>query len=471
MLRTADTLNRPLERVSGNSAPIHALPSELVAEVFKDGYDPLDPERLDTQYLLSISSVCTSWRHISLNTPTLWTNIRFDDPARLSQRAVARLCRRLEAYLERSKDASLDISLDFLVSRQSIAVPVLERFTTDVIFPHLHHCRALSISLSEIRQLAKFFPLKGQLKRLKTLDIQCFPDRRKPLPVDLLPARLFEDGGTSSLETFRSCGTYDTKYMISSIPLSTLRRIDISTGICEWTGILKVLARCTNVEGALLDLDPSVQWQSDANDQQEPFALFRLKKLEVKRPWLPKLSMFLSTPALEELTLFSRGRASSLDSSSPELQTIPTLPLSENLHVIKLDGLFLLTPNLIPIFDPHPYIRILRLNSCSQYCAVLALLLGIAEEPFTCWTAYVPNKPSVLISLELLEIQQTLGWGGGSSMMGAALIRVLDMRPDLHVAMDLWSFGKANVAEFEEMKATYGERFVELRGTPSIMEI
>lgn len=154
------------------AAHIRILPFELIAEAFKLGRNMVTEFPDDTVYLLLITSVCSVWRSVALSVPELWTNIQSKWWFKKSTRKVNLAKERLEAYIARSKSASLDISLNFLgsLARWDVPLAYTEKFLCNRIFPHLHRCRSLVLYLSEHIKVNTFLPLPGSMERLRRFD-------------------------------------------------------------------------------------------------------------------------------------------------------------------------------------------------------------------------------------------------------------------------------------------------------------
>lgn len=76
---------------------IHQLPAELLIAIFEECKRSSQPPRYfsPTPSMITVTCVCRYWRHLSINTPTLWTQINIDDYARRNLRIAS-------LYLERS---------------------------------------------------------------------------------------------------------------------------------------------------------------------------------------------------------------------------------------------------------------------------------------------------------------------------------------------------------------------------------
>lgn len=159
------------------------LPPELLAHIFLLGtaqYDPLeDEDEYDDDddeddegplFEVLVSHVCRLWRDIALNTPALWTRIDFDDeitPYEMSQ-----------VYLERSKNAPLDISIDVTKDMALDGAEQELRIHSEeldemlgLVLPHVPHWRAIDISVSEYSVMHNALILMSQCPAAPMLEV------------------------------------------------------------------------------------------------------------------------------------------------------------------------------------------------------------------------------------------------------------------------------------------------------------
>ncbi|KDQ15875.1 hypothetical protein BOTBODRAFT_31333 [Botryobasidium botryosum FD-172 SS1] len=101
-VHTATALSRVHYRRNG-FAPVHRLPIELLARIFEFATTGSNHSNgtLFRDVGMVISWVCKVWRGVALHTPTLWTNIDALSAVHTS------------IFLERSKGAPLDVTIDF----------------------------------------------------------------------------------------------------------------------------------------------------------------------------------------------------------------------------------------------------------------------------------------------------------------------------------------------------------------------
>jgi len=85
------------------------LPLEIQCEIFTHAhYDDSNNEASCLPVEVVLSHVCSKWRNIAINLPTLWTAFKFDTHFRVSDPV-----RKLEAYISRSGTQLLELYFSF----------------------------------------------------------------------------------------------------------------------------------------------------------------------------------------------------------------------------------------------------------------------------------------------------------------------------------------------------------------------
>jgi hypothetical protein len=126
----------PIEKTSSlipcyikvDATPIACLATELLVLIFEHGHDGCF-----TSFSHLVSSVCRYWRAVALDTPSIWSPIVFDEGGNPHYLDLARL------YLKRSKTYPMEFVVRYDMDE------FIKSLRDDLIIPHLHHCRALSI--------------------------------------------------------------------------------------------------------------------------------------------------------------------------------------------------------------------------------------------------------------------------------------------------------------------------------------
>lgn len=163
---------RRILQAQNSAAAVHKLPNELLSEIFIESLRDYERWDINTlRYLAVISGICTRWRLVALSTPTLWSNVIYEEDILISAAPAARKRAkdRINTYLSRSKHSPIHIFIHISVSD----VSVIPMNTIKTLFwPHMSRCRTLKLEFNAVTQLLAFFPLPGRLELLKSL--RCF---------------------------------------------------------------------------------------------------------------------------------------------------------------------------------------------------------------------------------------------------------------------------------------------------------
>ncbi|KAJ7659073.1 hypothetical protein DFH06DRAFT_435956 [Mycena polygramma] len=155
-----------LQKYSAVLSPVRRIPAELVCEIFLrtlPDQRSIDDDTADPApwYLGHVSR---TWRHIATGFPLLWRTVSVYHSEDLHHQPLAML----QAQLERSSGAPLDLNLGWWADRIDDALPLL-----DVLLPHSNRwdCLRLSCNAGPYAMLLPFFrPVEGQLAQLKRLE-------------------------------------------------------------------------------------------------------------------------------------------------------------------------------------------------------------------------------------------------------------------------------------------------------------
>lgn len=111
----------------------------------------------------SLSHVCSQWRAIALNTPTLWSVVRISmDALETSSQSMDSAAKMLTTYLERSNISPLSI---FVISEENIQQSIIQ--------PLIYSCTRWRDVLLFINPtfLSRLAPIRGRLPQLRSLNI------------------------------------------------------------------------------------------------------------------------------------------------------------------------------------------------------------------------------------------------------------------------------------------------------------
>lgn len=376
---------------------IQQLPVELVAHIFsltcQAGYSKVvrghDIGLLEA--LLSVSSICSRGRRIALSTSNLWTHIDITQSSTIIP--FLRLASRLQAHLERSRNASIDVALDFHPFH-----PLSEqKFIWAMLVPHLHRCRSLGMMGMRIQLADYIFPISGTgpLKCLEDLNLEHLGTRPVKGPL------FSNDDALPKLAKLTLQNIFFTTGSTTSITHLTVKHMSMLI----WTEFLVFLAPLHHLE----HLNVSSVIGEDDDPPLQPLILPNLTSLLILDTCFDR---YIATPKLEHLTCLS---------FSGEINRVRSLP--------NLQRLTLYEPlwNALTDWDPSPSlasVQTLDLIECNAVHHVLNLLLSSRPT----------HSLSTFTSLRKLYLDEC--FAGGSLFWPRPhprhlLFRVLDARPEL----------------------------------------
>lgn len=326
---------------------MHTLPYELLSKIFLLVLPPIDvtvtnfdligPIGPLISCLLTLTSVCSFWRALAQSTPLLWTDIHLTLD-RIGDRPESGLViaeDRLRAFLTRSKNASISISMH-LIDYDLPKGPRRGLTLWALVIPHMARCRNLTVLARTPRWLALILPLRGPFPRLQKVDLIIpYDDYSFPLPwPDLF------DADTSVREIHLEVRDPDLLRFLS--PRGTVR--DISIGVAPAHApdfqAIQSIANCPNTEQMSLTL------KSDASHEATQLVL----------PYHPQPLLGLRSLCrvmLEEVIFTRRMGHNNI------LPSFPSLPLV----AMTLDDLATLTvDSLPPLFRSCVMLRKLAIN-------------------------------------------------------------------------------------------------------------
>ncbi|KAH8822968.1 hypothetical protein DL96DRAFT_1503305 [Flagelloscypha sp. PMI_526] len=157
---------------------IQRLPPEVLSLVFSyvvteqtHIYAPEYRIAADVLPSLSLAEVCTLWRRVALNTPSLWSDLRLDTP--LERRPVRDLDRNrnarasiLDLFLARSREGSLSVQISYYVYPLPSAAGPEPLELARKVFNHLHRIKELTIPRPFIALIPNLSTKAQALRRL-----------------------------------------------------------------------------------------------------------------------------------------------------------------------------------------------------------------------------------------------------------------------------------------------------------------
>ncbi|KAF8312945.1 hypothetical protein DL93DRAFT_2081619 [Clavulina sp. PMI_390] len=259
------------------------LPDELLAEIihhsthispFPSRSAPEDGLK-QLKLLLDATSISSRWRSVAISTPQLWSWIVIADHTFHRGTDVGRSV--VEAFIERSKNASIDIYLAIPLFDE----PSFMRVYGPVI-PHLRRCSSFSCFRLRNEIVDQILPLHGDMPRLSTV--------RLVGDVDGPPKAAFTK--PSSLTALRNM-------IILGVPMLPIHpnsidqlTIGLSESLPMWA--LPFIASSTNVTRLKLEV-----WEDDMLGEV-PSTRIHLPRLKVLQQAHCTIAPFLDAPALDE---------------------------------------------------------------------------------------------------------------------------------------------------------------------------
>lgn len=427
-----------------DTAAVHKLPNELLAEVMRTGfhqYKVQDYKRIN-YYLSTISSVCAIWRRVALGLPFLWTNIAYDSSTHHQHTSstrhhhlLKRSLDRMETYLLRSKNLPLNVVLDFSEEGKVNARRIMK-----VIIPHTGRFRfwQLTIGTKEISKL--MLPLRGPLDRLETLVLYLNftnPDNISnnnnnenddETPMRSTEQELMLEGVTSPLRELHITGLAGCK--LGNVPAKALTALHINSVCMSTVEMARLLSHCQ----AAVDVNVVSLGDGETLDGVAPFSLPSAETLTIVDTLPPTFPAVIDAANLRELTIVSFAFNPDIwASSSSSLTTPPTWP---RLQRLSLRGLWIAPDAVRPLLRANPSIKHINMSHCREI-VLLALTLFIVKSPLS--NEFVDASDTIVPVLEKLQIELSTGHTDNGSL-GKLLLGVMTRRPNLRVECDMESW-------------------------------
>ncbi|KAL0069613.1 hypothetical protein AAF712_003271 [Marasmius tenuissimus] len=258
-------LTHKIQRFRSLLAPVHRLPTEMLANIFKHAihgksyHERISRTQASTVFTLSM--VCGRWREIILSTPSLWSYVslqledwmydeEYDEDEGTRHVATdmevetSRLARIVQLFLKRSQSTQLDLDLNFVLSSPSeTRTYIAVRRLCDVLFPTAQRWRSLNISgqtlASDNQTLYSLFSKLSSLKHLA------------------LPGRFWSGRPLSGCPSLTSISLReDVIPVMLLVPWQQVKRLDFSGYSGSIQKAVDVLRPCSGVEDLTLELAP-----------------------------------------------------------------------------------------------------------------------------------------------------------------------------------------------------------------------
>ncbi|KAF7366375.1 Cytochrome P450 [Mycena sanguinolenta] len=271
---------------SGTYLPIHTLPIELLAEIFRLTLEEEDAHIVATY---RISQICSDWRNIACGSPQLWTGPLCVDLG--SEKISGRediYADGLEAWLARSVPLSVPVSLRLELDRTKCNPRILEVVLKEA--PRFRSLRCTNAPLSLISRL-----------------VECRLDSLEELDLGFVES----DSSAAEVPAF----TMVPRLRKSSIPIRSkephvlipwAQLTDVTLACDSIDIVLDILAQCATLTYAALYTSGWYTYPATTQLARAPLALSQLRTLTLDFGRSQHMMRFLSAvsaPALETLHL------------------------------------------------------------------------------------------------------------------------------------------------------------------------
>lgn len=436
----------PLARASSSLLPIHTLPDDLLSEVLDlavihaRSIDVSRPRGYTgamalARALNSITAVCKHWRAVALASPTLWRTILYGERADVSPLSTSLAVSRLSAYLERSAQTLIDVSLNF--KSGSTAIRLLESLVTQ----HASRLRELSLVFGSQEDEPRFLPIRGPLPKLERFACVAMVDRSQNDDV----LRIFERPET--IRKIANLHIGDKFPLLTNVDVTSLRYLDLSVGGSFLPNIISLIRQAWSLE--LLSLLVKDLTSSELF-KQELVLLDNLHSLKVSSPLL--LSK-LHAPNLKALGLCSITHTAEWPTPMPTWAYLKRVTF---MMINTADG------HVKALLHANQNVKIISTVLCHDNAVVPEILLGQTDVPLAIEGS--TSTPMLSPSLELLNIS------GGKKLNKQTLTTLgslLQRRPNLKIRCDSIVVHPLDV---ETLLQTYRSRFTVMNGRASYLK-
>ncbi|KAH7907015.1 hypothetical protein BJ138DRAFT_1070830 [Hygrophoropsis aurantiaca] len=378
-------------RITNQSAPISRLPSDVLAIIFEElRHLPPSPIRYQPALVeIQLSHVSCRWREVALNTPSLWSSIRYP---------ILHRDRSLTAYLDRCGECLLDVHIGPRSTSQASFQTVIS-----TLLPRINRFRELTIDALGREELCALLSLfhnatAPAMKRLK-LNCQDAVNMR-----DLSPIKIFQ-GGTPLLSDIRLDGI---PLVLPSSGVTTLHLTAHlgSAAALSQTAFFDLMSCFSSL--SCLHLMGFILGNNRADDfPAAPFELPSLRELLIHGNAVSTgFSFFetVSTPNIEVLSL-ENLRQNSLSFIHKFIASCP-----ENFQRLRaLQYLHCEFGDDLDIYLPHATPALTELSvSADVRLPLLRLLLNSDKQ------AVLLGTPALWSNLRVIKLQARKPWDGGN---------------------------------------------------------
>ena len=433
---------------------IDVLPVEILLYVFMAGMDSSRLERNPyalTRYLNLLTSTCSYWRSVAIQSKQLWTQIAWDyqhhpkyvrGRGTLSTRPIVRI----RTYLQRSDPNPIDIRLR------------VSPFDDDRLLQGIHSCLGDHVARARTFKwegtdptIASLLPLRGVLNHLVSADIARIS----------LDSRLAPISAGTEAPRLRSITLQGRGWKAFAPPVgSIVERLHLNKcyRIPDMITCLSGLAH--SLRHLLITSPMDIGTWGQANS----IRLHSLQYLSLLELDFAGASQVWEMPALGELSI--RGKGGILMSGLRADSIV-----YPSLRILNLCSTWILPNQLLDLFHANPTILVITLSDSSRTSFIPLVLLGRhdvdEDDPplhFEIWdspSTPPPSSAELLPALTHLRILHTVSPCYRGEAYGLLITRLMEQRPQLVVETDKKCF-QASRMPMGEVEKRFGERFKEI---------
>lgn len=408
-----------------SSGGVHKLPYELLHEIFRLRLSSLDVAACESQPSChkDLTLVCTFRRDIALSLllPFSEIDIHLAHPTKRNKRNLKTTKDALRAYLDRSKDASIFLTVhiaspDYAYNRHYDQSGV----NTDawaIAMSQKARCRSITFHAPSAKDLALVLPLHGSFKCLQKIH---FHLRTSGLYLHAEFPRVFDGMRSTMPEMHFQIGSYGEASFFDGNVGSVWHPGPERAALAQDYRVIQAIHNCTHVWSVSFGL------QFDVLGDRNPWTVRQLPRF---------LSQYPARIMIKDMLL----RGSWGDNT---LCRFPELPITG----LTLDEFQSFTvQTLSMLFRSCPLLTELRIIGGSTARVALQILAD--------------DTRAVLQHLERLEVRHS---GFAKRYKSAALADLLDRRPTLSVEFDFSSLVLSDMGNSgaRALKARYPSRFI-----------
>jgi hypothetical protein len=349
--------------------PVHRIPPEITSQIF---LDCLQEDSSGREIPLLVSKICSSWRHVALTTPALWTTLYLDlnDPNPEDQAVFVR------SWIARSAECPLFIELEDFHDSGSPAI-------MNILTPHAHRWGKLKLHLGS-QLVPTLAPIKGRLGKLRELDITAYLyEEDYPGAIDFFAV-------APALRVLKLFGESAVKFEFPWVQLMHYEIAHFQLRDC-----LAVLQKASTLSSAVLlrtyhpDMDVPITFHDPTSSNIHSLGLIDSIGLDAR---LASLTLpFLDTLTLEALA----------GTHWPHPQFMPFLARSSQ-HLRKLALKVPISDSqLLECLEQLPSLLELRVEGYPKYsCITNAFLRRMTARPSHIpWAPFLPHLHTLVIAV------------------------------------------------------------------------